>query len=154
MKSSNQILDKLQILCRKLNIGYQQNESCREICAYSTIKLYTEKKTRKYIHSLYDNVSTYSPSICRAYINIQECKDGLPHTVEFEVNLPFDDILALQAFNLYPYFCCGNIELKFYVKSRDLVWCALNHSNVKDYKEVMEGNEVNIDLTNTNLAAL
>ena len=46
-------------------------------------------------------------------------------------------------------YCCGIIELKFYVKSRGLVWCALNPSNVKDYKEVMEGNEVNIDLTST-----
>ena len=38
------------------------------------------------------------------------------------------------------------------MKSRGLVWCALNPSNVKDYKEVMEGDEINIDLTNTNLA--
>ena len=35
-----------------------------------------------------------------------------------------------------------------------MVWCALNPSNVKDYKEVMEGEEINIDLTNTNLAPL
>ena len=101
---------------------------------------------------MYDNVSTYSPSICGTYINIQEFKDGLSHTVDFEVNLPFDDILALQALDLFPNFCCGNIELKFYVKSRGLVWFALNPSNVKDYKEVMEGEEINIDLTSTNLA--
>ena len=87
-KSSNQKLDQLQILCGNLNTGYQQNECCREGFTYSTIKPYTEKKTRKYTHSLYDNVSTYSPSICGTYINIQEFKDGLPHTVEFEVNLP------------------------------------------------------------------
>ena len=139
-KSSNQILDQLQILSRNLNTGYQQNECCREGFAYSTIKPFNEKKTRKYTHSLYENVSTYSPSICGTYINIQDFKDGLPHQVEFEVNLPFDDILALQAFDMFPNFCCGNIELKFYVKSRGLVWCALNPSNVKDYKEVMEGN--------------
>ena len=90
-KSSNQILDQLQILCRNLNTGYQQNECCREGFAYSTIKQYNEKKTRKYRHSLYDNVSTYSPSICGAYINIQEFNDGLPHTVEFEINLPLDE---------------------------------------------------------------
>ena len=58
-KSSNQIFDQLQILCRNSNISYQQNECCREGFAYSTIKPYNEKKTRKYTHSLYDNVSTY-----------------------------------------------------------------------------------------------
>ena len=31
-KSSNQILDQLQILCRDLNIGFQQNECYREGC--------------------------------------------------------------------------------------------------------------------------
>ena len=87
--------------------GYQQNECCRDGFAYSTIKPYNEKKTRKYTHSLYDNVSTYSPSICGTYINVQEFKDGLPHTVDFEDNLPFDDKLAFQAFDLYPNFCCG-----------------------------------------------
>ena len=153
-KSSNQILDQLQILSRNLNTGYQQNECCREGFAYSTIKPFSEKKTRKYTHSLYENVDSYSPSICGTYINIQDFKDGLPHNVEFEINLPFDDILALQAFDMFPNFCCGNIELKFYVKSRGLVWCALNPSKVKDYKEVMEGEKINIDLTSVNLSSL
>ena len=67
---------------------------------------------------------TYSPSIYGTYINIQEFKDGLPHTVEFEVNLPFDDILVLQAFDLFPNLCVCNLELKFYFKSRGLVWCS------------------------------
>ena len=153
-KSSNQILDQLQILSRNLNTGYQQNECCREGFAYSTIKPFNEKKTRKYTHSLYENVDTYSPSICGTYINVQDFKDGLPHQVEFEINLPFDDILALQAFDMFPNFCCGNIELKFYVKSRGLVWCALNPSKVKDYKEVMEGESIDVDLTNVNLSSL
>ena len=147
-------MDQLQILSRNLNTGYQQNECCREGFAYSTIKPFTEKKTRKYTHSLYENVDSYSPSICGTYINIQDFKDGLPHNVEFEINLPFDDILALQAFDMFPNFCCGNIELKFYVKSRGLVWCALNPSKVKDYKEVMEGEKINIDLSSVNLASL
>ena len=153
-KSSNQIMDQLQILCRNLNTGYQQNECCREGFAYSTIKPYTEKKTRKYTHSLYENITNYSTSVCGTYININDFKDGKPHEVEFEVNLPFDDLLPLQAFDLFPNFCCGNIELKFYVKSRGLVWCMLNPDKVKDYKEIIQGEKTNIDLSDVNLAAL
>ena len=142
-KSSNQILDQLQILCRNLSTGYQQNECCREGFAYSTLKPRNEKKTRKYVHSLYENVSIYSPSVCGTYIDVAEFKDGLPHPVEFEVNLPFDNILALQAFDLYPNIVCGDLELKFYVKPRGLVWCMVDPLNVKEFKEMMEGESIN-----------
>ena len=142
-KSSNQILDQLQINCRNLSTGYQQNECCREGFAYSTLKPRNEKKTRKYVHSLYENVSTYSPSVCGTYIDITEFKDGLPHPVEFEINLPFDNILALQAFDLYPNIVCGDLELKFYVKPRGLVWCMVDPMNIKEYKEMMEGLSIN-----------
>ena len=142
-KSSNQILDQLQILCRNLSTGYQQNECCREGFAYSTLKPRNEKKTRKYVHSLYENVSIYSPSVCGTSIDVAEFKDGLPHPVEFEVNLPFDNILALQAFDLYPNIVCGDLELKFYVKPRGLVWCMVDPLNVKEYKEMMEGESIN-----------
>ena len=43
-KSSNQILDQLQVLCRNISTDYQQNECCREGFAYSTIKPKSEKK--------------------------------------------------------------------------------------------------------------
>ena len=143
-KSSNQILDQLQINCRNLSTGYQQNECCREGFAYSTLKPKQEKKTRKYVHSLYENVSIYSPSVCGTYIDIVDFKDGQPHQVEFEVNLPFDNILALQAFDLYPNAVCGDLELKFYVKPRGLVWCMVDPMNVKEYKEMMEGDTINL----------
>jgi len=152
-KSSNQILDQLQILCRNLSTGYQQNECCREGFAYSTLKPRNEKKTRKYVHSLYENVSIYSPSVCGTYIDVTEFKDGLPHTVEFEVNLPFDDILALQAFDMYPNSVCGDLELKFYVKPRGLVWCMVDPLNVKEYKEMMEGATISM-VSDTNLSAM
>jgi hypothetical protein len=152
-KSSNQILDQLQINCRNLSTGYQQNECCREGFAYSTLKPKQEKKTRKYVHSLYENVSIYSPSVCGTYIDVVDFKDGLPHQVEFEINLPFDDILALQAFDLYPNCVCGDLELKFYVKPRGLVWCMVDPLNVKEYKEMMEGDTINF-VCDQNMSAL
>ena len=153
-KSSNQILDQLQIMCRNLSTDYQQNECVREGAAYSFIKPQQEKKTKKYTHSLYENVKYYSPSICGTYINVQDFKDGLPHEVEFEVNLPFDNILALQAFDLYPNRICGDIELKFYVKPKGLVWCMIDPNTVKDYKEVCEGKSINIDISSGNMSAM
>ena len=152
-KSSNQILDQLQVLCRNLSTDYQQNECCREGFAYSAIKPKTEKKTRKYTHSLYENVSYYSPSVCGTYINIADFKDGLPHTVSFEVNLPFEDILCLQAFDLFPNSIVGDLELKFYVKPRGLVWCMIDPMRVKEYKEYVEGQDISFTSTQ-NLSAM
>ena len=152
-KSSNQILDQLQITCNNLATGYQQNECCREGFAYSAIKTQQDKKRKRYTHSLYENVANYSPSVCGTYININDFKDGLPHEVEFEMNLPFDDILALQAFDLYPNSVCGNLELKFYVKPRGLVWCAIDPLKVKDYKEYVQGEDLNLSITQ-NLSAM
>ena len=152
-KSSNQILDQLQITCNNLATGYQQNECCREGFAYSAIKTQQDKKRKRYTHSLYENVANYSPSVCGTYININDFKDGLPHEVEFEANLPFDDILALQAFDLYPNSVCGNLELKFYVKPRGLVWCAIDPLKVKDYKEYVQGEDLNLSITQ-NLPAM
>ena len=152
-KSSNQILDQLQVTCRNISTDYQQNECCREGFAYSNIKPKQEKKTKKYVHSLYENVSYYSPSVCGTYINIADFKDGLPHKVSFEINLPFEDILCLQAFDLFPNAIVGDLELKFYVKPRGLVWCMIDPMKVKDSKEFFEGKDISFT-SEQNLSAM
>ena len=152
-KSSNQILDQLQVLCNNISTDYQQNECCREGFAYSTVKPKVDKKTKKYTHSLYENVSYYSPSVCGTYINVADFKDGQPHTVTFEVNLPFDDILCLQAFDMFPNAIVGDIELKFYVKPRGLVWCMIDPMKVKESKEFFEGDDINF-VSDKNLSAM
>ncbi len=151
-RSSNQVLDQLQINCRNMNTGYQQNECCREGFAYSNIKPKCEKKTKRYIHSLYENVSNYSSSVCGVYANLADIADGLAHDYTFEMNLPFDDILALQAFDMYPNAVVGDLELKFYVKPKGLVWCMLDPATVRDYKEVCEGVNISKTITGTSAA--
>ena len=137
-KSSNQLLDQLQIYSNNISSGYQQNECCREGFCYSTIKPYSEKKTRKYTHSLYENVSDYSQSVCGTYIDLSDFRDGQKHDVEFEMNLPFEDILAFQAFDLYPNRVVGDIEIRFYVKPVGLVYCQVDPRTIKEVKEYME----------------
>ena len=141
-KSSNQLLDQLQIYSNNLSTGYQQNECCREGFCYSTIKPYSEKKTRKYTHSLYENVSDYSQSVCGTYVDLVDIMDGLKHDVEFEMNLPFEDMLALQAFDLYPNRIVGDIEIRFYVKPAGLVYCQVDPRKIKEVKEFMEDSTI------------
>ena len=141
-KSSNQLLDQLQIYSNNLSTGYQQNECCREGFCYSTIKPYSEKKTRKYTHSLYENVSDYSQSVCGTYVDLVDIMDGQKHDIEFEMNLPFEDMLALQAFDLYPNRIVGDIEIRFYVKPAGLVYCQVDPRKIKEVKEFMEDSTI------------
>ena len=141
-KSSNQLLDQLQIYSNNVSTGYQQNECCREGYCYSTIKPYSEKKTRKYTHSLYENVSDYSQSVCGTYVDLVDIMDGQKHDVEFEMNLPFEDMLALQAFDLYPNRIVGDIEIRFYVKPAGLVYCQVDPRKIKEVKEFMEDSTI------------
>ena len=141
-KSSNQLLDQLQIYSNNLSTGYQQNECCREGFCYSTIKPYSEKNTRKYTHSLYENVSDYSQSVCGTYVDLVDIMDGQKHDVEFEMNLPFEDMLALQAFDLYPNRIVGDIEIRFYVKPAGLVYCQVDPRKIKEVKEFMEDSTI------------
>ena len=148
-KSSNQLLDQLQIYSNNVSTGYQQNECCREGYCYSTIKPYSEKKTRKYTHSLYENVSDYSQSVCGTYVDLNTLMDGQKHEVEFEMNLPFEDMLAFQAFDLYPNRIVGDIEIRFYVKPVGLVYCQVDPRKIKEVKEFMEDESIAATFTET-----
>ncbi|KAH0798905.1 uncharacterized protein GO595_008296 [Histomonas meleagridis] len=64
------------------------------------------------------------------------------------MNLPFEDILALQAFDLYPNRLVGDIELKFYVKQNGLVWCQVDPRKIKEVKEFLEDSSINATFNN------
>ena len=68
--------------------------------------------------------------------------DGQKHDVEFEMNLPFEDMLALQAFDLYPNRIVGDIEIRFYVKPAGLVYCQVDPRKIKEVKEFMEDSTI------------
>ena len=141
LKSSNQLWDEMDILNRDVSTGYHNQEMTREGFAYSTPMHKQEKKTKRFTHSLYENVQEYSTSVCGTYVNIEDFKDGAAHDVQMEINIPFDHLLALQAFDLYPNSICGNLALKGYLRARGFVWCMVNPMAVKEYKEFIQGED-------------
>ena len=138
-KSSNQMVRQIQIWVNGHNTGYNQQEAIREGFAYSSCMTKQEKATKRFIHSLYENVSKYAKSICGVYINVDDFKDGQEHIVEWTANIPFDNFLALQAFELFPNFAIPNIELRLYFDPAGLVWCPVDPYAVYDVKTLIEG---------------
>ena len=122
LKSSNQSFDRGQLLLDGKSIGYNQNELTREGFAYANLKGFAEKKTRKFIHSLYENVSNVSTSVCGVYLDVEDFKDGLNHEFTMKLNIPFTDLLALQAFREVPNGTVGQLAFKGYFTHQGMVY--------------------------------
>ena len=140
-KSSNQLFDRLEILHNNVNVGYQQNECIREGFLYSTVKPEAEKKRRRFVHSLWENISAYSQTHAGAYINLNSFKNNGRSEVEFDLNVPFDDLLAFQAFDLFPNGIIGDLSIRFQVSPAGLVWAVLDPYTVAEAKVFLEDNE-------------
>ena len=140
-KSSNQLFDRLEILHNNVNVGYQQNECIREGFLYSTVKPEAEKKRRRFVHSLWENISNYSQTHAGAYVNLNSFKNNGRSEVEFDLNVPFDDLLAFQAFDLFPNGIIGDLSIRFQVSPAGLVWAVLDPYTVAEAKVFLEDNE-------------
>ena len=152
-KSSNQAFDRGQILLDGHSVGYNQNELTREGFAYANLKGFSERKTRKFIHSLYENVSAYSSSVCGEYLDVDDYKDGMPHDFTLKLNIPFCDLLALQAFAEFPNQEVGQLAFKGYFNHKGMVYTYINPATVKDYKEVLQGETIDVDVIDSNTYA-
>ena len=140
-KSSNQLFDRLEILHNNVNVGYQQNECIREGFLYSVLKPETEKKRRRFVHSLWENVSNYSQTHAGVYVNLNDFKANGKTTTEFDLNIPFDDLLALQAFDLFPNGIIGDLSIRFQVSPAGLVWAVIDPYTVAEAKAFLEDDD-------------
>ena len=153
LKSSNQSFDRGQLLLDGKSIGYNQNELTREGFAYANLKGFAEKKTRKFIHSLYENVSNVSTSVCGVYLDVEDFKDGLNHEFTMKLNIPFTDLLALQAFREFPNGIVGQLAFKGYFTHQGMVYTFINPATVKDYREILRGEATNVDVIDSSTSS-
>ena len=57
---------------------------------------------------------------------------------EYDINIPFDDLLALQAFDLFPNGLIGDISIKFKVSGAGQVWAFIEPHEVATVKSTIE----------------
>ena len=140
-RDSNSAFRQIQLWVNGHSTGYNQQEGIREGFAYSSTKGEDEMKQR-FIHSLYKKVDSYSPQVCGTYFNIKDFADGKPHSVEWDINIPFDDLLLLQAMDLFPNYAIPNVELRVYIDPAGLVWCIVDPQSVYDVKTYLNEEDV------------
>ena len=131
---------------------YRQDELQRESFAYNSIKPRDCKAAAKYSHSLWENVSQFSPSVCGCYVDLKDLTDKKKHRVTIELSIPFDDQLALQAWQLYPNKICGEIEEEVKTSLSALVWCQVNPNVVKETLQFLDDKPIEDDFSNAVVA--
>ena len=113
---------------------------------FNSIKPRDAKATAKFSHTTWENVAQFSPSICGCYIDLVDLADGKPHTFTIELTIPFNDQLALQAWQLYPNFICGEIEEEVKTSLRALVWGQVSPKVVKETLQFLDDEEIDDEL--------
>ncbi|KAI5512507.1 hypothetical protein TVAGG3_0750440, partial [Trichomonas vaginalis G3] len=100
-KSSNQNFKQLEVETERGDAGYLQMDCARESFAFATYKPKSERKVKKFVHSLYNNVQKYDNSVCGKYIDPSEVfkKANEEVDVTFDMIIPVNDLLAFQAFD-------------------------------------------------------
>ncbi|KAI5532697.1 hypothetical protein TVAGG3_0372470 [Trichomonas vaginalis G3] len=132
-KSSNQSFKQLEVETERGDAGYLQMDCARESFAFATYKPKSERKVKKFVHSLYNNVQKYDNSVCGKYIDPSEVFKNANKEVDitFDMIIPVNDLLAFQAFDDYPK-SFGDIILKYYVFRDTLVFCQVDPLRVAD----------------------
>ena len=125
---------------------YRQDELQRESFAYNSILPRDAKATAKFSHSTWENVSQYSPSVAGVWIDLVDIADGKPHTFTTEYTIPFNRLLALQAWQLYPNKICGEIEAEVKTSLRAMVWCMVNPNVVKETLQFLDDKPIDEEL--------
>jgi hypothetical protein len=141
-KDSNQIFRQLWIRSRNKGTGYEQSEMCREGFCMGHSMDYNTKKSRKFVHTVYEDVANYNQNVCGIFINEYELLYGKEHKYNIDIIIQFDDLAALQAFSFYPNEVVGDIELSFYTGHDGLVWCPIDHHIVLDVKRHLQNQEI------------
>ena len=119
-RDSNSAFRQIQLWVNGHSTGYNQQEGIREGFAYSSTKG-QEEMTQRFIHTLYEKAVSYSPQICGTYFNFSDFINNQTKDLEWDANIPFDDLLLLQAMDLFPNFAIPNVELRVILDPAGLV---------------------------------
>ena len=143
LKDSAEITDKMELYSNGTHTKYLQDQHQRESFAYHTM-LPRQYKVNKYTHSLYEKVQYLNDTMAGTYFNMADLAGGKSKTLTFDINIPYCDWLALQAFKDYPTFLFGILKAKFKLNGNSLVWCVVDPRNTAEVKEMMEDDDLTL----------
>lgn len=125
-KSSNQIISGYRILNKNMKTGCEQPDAIYESTTTYFLKPEQEINGRPNVYSTWKAAFGCDEFVCGTYIDIPHDAplSSTSFNCEFDLNIPFDDILALSGFTMYPNYLFGNLQIEIKTAiERSLVIC-------------------------------
>jgi hypothetical protein len=144
-KNSAEALRQTDSTSNGRDTGYQSNCLQWESFAYNTYKSEAEKKRKRGVHTLYEDIWGYSQSICGAWINLVELVGGATAHAIFDICIPFTNLLVFSFFSYlgkFPSFIADIILKDVYLGYNTLCWALASPKEVKETKEFLEGTPI------------
>ena len=125
-KSSNQVMSNYHFMIN--NVAFNETSHQHAVCEgfLSTVyKSRADMSNKKYVFSPYNEVVSFDNSVCGAWVPLSDLISGNCN-FSFQVIIPYNEILALQAFDNFPNWLFGNLILSFKATNVSQVWTEVN----------------------------
>ena len=126
-KSSNQLISTYHFMINGVAIGETTHQHGVSEGFLSTVyKSRADMSNKKYVFSPYNEVSTYDNSVCGAWIPLSQILSTNGCQFSYQIVVPFNEILALQAFDIFPNWLFGSFMMRFKATDTSQVWTEVN----------------------------
>jgi hypothetical protein len=136
-KASCQAIERLTIFWNGQKMDYDDQYVPEEGFCYASLRSWSMRDRKRYIHTLYETARQYLPNVAGTYINLFDFPDGLAHPVVLEINIPVIDLLVLQCFDKW-LKDMESLLLEMYFTHRSLVFTTCSADDVLQNKVYLQ----------------
>lgn len=131
-KSSTHLVEIYNVYSNGVLTACKQTKSRHEQAITYMSKAKEERVGRPGMYSTHENVRSMSDCVCGAYIQAPLYSDrNKIQTITFDIVMQIDDLLPFSAFEYYPRFMCGDLELELSASLyQNMIFCPVPQSYV------------------------
>ena len=131
-KSSSHIIEIYNVYSNGVLTACKQTKARHEQAITYNCKAKEERVARPGMYTTHEKVREMSKCVCGAYIKAPKLVDrNETRTITFDILIQIDDLLPFSAFEYYPRFLCGDLELEISASLyQNMVFCAVPQSYV------------------------
>ena len=132
-KSGSHIIEIYNVYSNGVLTACKQTKSRHEQAITYNSKAKEERVGRPGMYSTHEKVREMSDCICGAYIKAPKYEDrNKIQTITFDIIIQVDDLLPFSAFEYFPRFMVGDLELELSASLyQNMVWCPVPQSYIQ-----------------------
>lgn len=145
-KSASHIVEIYNVYSNGVLTSCKQTKAKHEQAITYCSKAKEERIGRPGMYSTHDKVREMSDCVCGAYIKAPPIAERTKvQTITFDVLVQVDDLLPFSAFEYFPRFMVGDLELELSASlHQNMVWCPISPVYLMDEGIISGGKFVNL----------